>query len=356
VAEAVLEVDSLTKTFQGARNASVRAVDNVSFSVKQGEVVGLLGPNGAGKTTTIKCILGLVRQDSGSVRVFGGDLRHTYPGALRHMSAVLEGSRNLYWRLTVEENVRFFAGLNGLGLAERGSEFAQLLERFGLADKKNVEVRRLSQGMKQKTSVVCALARRTPIVFLDEPTLGLDVETSLELRDTLRSYSREEGRTVVVSSHDMDVVQQVCSRVIIMSNGRVVTDDSVAHLIDLFRTRTCTVKLGAQAGEGQQQSPQQQPPQAATSPAGGGPVEIPPELAAVLSEEFAPAEVSGSTVKVTLADSRSIYRLMDLLKAEQLPIEEIDYGAPDLEQVFLEIVRRAAAGANEGASGEATRP
>ncbi len=315
--DAILEVDSLTKTFHGPRGAAVRAADNVSFAVRRGEVVGLLGPNGAGKTTIIKCILGLVTPDSGSVRVLGRELRQSYPGALRHMSAVLEGSRNLYWRLTVRENVQFYAGLHGIGSKTAAPELGQLLERFGLGDKRDVEVRKLSQGMKQKTSVVCALARRTPIVFLDEPTLGLDVETSLELRGALRGYSQEEGRTVVVSSHDMDVVQQVCGRVVIMSNGRVVTDDSVAHLIGLFRTRTCSIKLGA-VGAGRAS-----------------------EVAAQFAAEHAPAEASGSTIKVTLADAGSIYRVMDLLKENDLPIEAIDYGPPDLEQVFLEVVRQA---------------
>lgn len=338
----VLEVDFLTKTFRASRKAMVKAVDNVSFGVRQGEVVGLLGPNGAGKTTTIKCILGLVRQDSGAVRVFGRDMRQAYPGALRHMCAVLEGSRNLYWRLTVEENVRFFAGLHGMGSAAATPDSRQLMDRFGLTDKKDVEVRKLSQGMKQKTSVVCALARRTPIVFLDEPTLGLDVETSLELRDTLRAYAREEGRTMIVSSHDMDVVQQVCARVIIMSGGRVVTDDSVAHLIDLFRTRTCTIKLGKTGA-----------PEVTTGLAAEPLAEPAVEFAARLAEEFAPADVSGSTVKATLADSRSIYRLIDVLKAKDLSIEEISYAAPDLEQVFLEVVRRAGTDSGAAVRGEA---
>ncbi|MGB4337698.1 MAG: ABC transporter ATP-binding protein, partial [Bacillota bacterium] len=214
--------------------------------------------------------------------------------------------------------VQFFAGLHGLRPSEGRARFDELLERFGLQDKRDVEVRKLSHGMKQKTSVVCALARRTPLVFLDEPTLGLDVETSLELRNTLREYATNEGRTVVVSSHDMDVIQDLCGRVIILSRGRVVTDDSVDHLRRLFRTRTCGIRLGAA-------------PEAADAEG----------LAAELGARFAPADVSGVWVRATLSGGDDIYELMDLLRARRLAIEEVTYEAPDLEQVFLEVVRRA---------------
>lgn len=316
--ELVLEVDSLRKVFRGPRGGAVTAVDGVTFTVRRGEVVGLLGPNGAGKTTTIKCVLGLMTPDVGSIRILGADLRKSYPGVLRHVGAVLEGSRNIYWRMTVLENVQFFAGLHGIRPSEGRARFDELLERFGLQDKRDVEVRKLSHGMKQKTSVVCALARRTPLVFLDEPTLGLDVETSLELRNTLREYATNEGRTVVVSSHDMDVIQDLCGRVIIMSRGRVVTDDTVDHLRRLFRTRTCGIRLGAA-------------PEAADAEG----------LAAELGARFAPADVSGAWVRATLSGGDDIYELMDLLRARRLAIEEVTYEAPDLEQVFLEVVRRA---------------
>ena len=116
--ELVLEVDSLRKVFRGPRGGAVTAVDGVSFTVRRGEVVGLLGPNGAGKTTTIKCVLGLMTPDVGSIRILGADLRKL-SGVLRHVGAVLEGSRNIYWRMTVLENVQFF-GLHGLGRRRAG--------------------------------------------------------------------------------------------------------------------------------------------------------------------------------------------------------------------------------------------
>ena len=177
-----LEVASLTKVFRERGTKDVKAVDNVSFHVRQGEVLGLLGPNGAGKTTTIKCILGLIRPNAGDILVFGKSIEAHYPRILKKMCAVLEGSRNLYWRLTVWENILFFAGLHGVTSREDKAHFEYLIRLFSLEDKRNVEVRKLSQGMTQKACVVCASVRRTPLVFLEEPTLGLNVETSLELQ------------------------------------------------------------------------------------------------------------------------------------------------------------------------------
>jgi len=309
-------VQSLTKVFRDRRGVTVRAVDDVCFEVKRGEVLGLLGPNGAGKTTSIKCVLGLMRPDSGRIAVFGQDTQATYPRILRRMSAVLEGSRNLYWRMSVWENVVFFAALHGVRSREDREYFGHLLKLFALEEKRHTEVRKLSQGMKQKAGVVCALARRTPLVFLDEPTLGLDVETSLELRSVLKQLARDEERTFVVSSHDMDVIQDVCGRVVIMSSGRVVVDDQVGHLMSLFRTRAYRIGLRGPA---------------------------PQELKERLAQEFAGVQVTdgdaGSEVKVSLSEDGDIYRLMDILRGADAIIDEMTHEQVDLEKVYLEIVR-----------------
>jgi ABC-2 type transport system ATP-binding protein len=170
-------------------------VKNVSFSVGEGEMVGLLGPNGAGKTTTIKCILGLVKPDSGRIEVEGVDARLEPRKSAAKLAAVLEGARNTYWRLTVWENIVYFAGIHGIPVSRGGEYFKYLLSVLKLEDQEDVEVRKLSSGYKQKTAVACALAKRTPIVFLDEPTLGLDVEASYDLgRRSGSSSPRKEGQ------------------------------------------------------------------------------------------------------------------------------------------------------------------
>ena len=312
-----LEVTSLTKVFRDRGKTEVKAVEDVSFYVKQGEVLGLLGPNGAGKTTTIKCILGLMRPDSGDISVLGENVKTHYPQILKNMSAVLEGSRNLYWRLTVWENILFFSGLHGVTSNEDKMHFRHLIDLFSLQDKKHVEVRKLSQGMKQKTSVVCALARRTPLVFLDEPTLGLDVETALELRTVLKQLASEENRTIIVSSHNMDVIQDICQRVIILSSGRIITDDYVSHLVNLFKTKAYRIILREAAPTG---------------------------LEEALSSRFTGVSVTedGTNARVTvnLIEDNDIYILMNIMRSAGVTIDEISHEETDLEKAYLELVRR----------------
>lgn len=312
-----LAVESLRKVFPGRRG--VVAVEDASFAVDAGEIVGLLGPNGAGKTTIIKCALGLVRPTAGRATVFGHDVRRNAAGVLANAAAVLEGSRNVYWRLTPWENASFFASLNGLPVSDPATRryLEAMLERFGLGPVKNSQVRELSTGFKQKTAVVSALARRTPLVFLDEPTLGLDVETSLELRSLLREMVAEEGRTVVLSSHDMDVVQDVCRRVVVVSGGRVIADQDVEGLLDLFRSRRYRLVLdGPVAAETR---------------------EYLERLDSQVSVEASPA---GTTVQIQLNSAAQLYELVDLVRRSGLLIETIVQSEPDLEQAFLELVRK----------------
>ncbi len=310
-----LQVKDLTKTFW-RRRRSVRAVRGVSFSANSGEVVGLLGPNGAGKSTTIKSILGLLQPDSGEVRVFGYDALHQQRQCLHYMSAVLEGSRNVYWRLTPRENMRFFASIQGIDPRGAVDHLEGLLERLGLLEWADVPAMELSQGMKQKAAVACALMRETPLLFLDEPTLGLDVETSLEMRSLIRDLAEKEGRTVILSSHDMKVVQEVCDRVVIINDGAVVVDDDTDNLISLFQRRSFRIRgFGSVGGE--------------VEPAlrGGFP-------------NFHLAETGDDAflLEVEVERPEALYDLMDILRRAGVTIEGISQDEPDLERAFLNII------------------
>ena len=225
-----VSVAGVTKRF-GTGEAAVTAVDDVSVSIDSGSIVGLLGPNGAGKTTLIKSILGMVVPDAGEVHVHGIDVRRHPRQAYAHVDAMLEGARNDYWRLTVRENLRYFATIGGVDPDSAEPYHDRLLDRLDLREKADVPVRKLSRGMKQKVSLASALASDATVLFLDEPTLGLDVESSRTLQRELRRLAEEEGLTVVLSSHDMDVIETVCDRVIILSGGRIVADDSVEALL-----------------------------------------------------------------------------------------------------------------------------
>ncbi len=308
-----LAVEQLVKVY-GRGRRTVRAVDGVSFSVAPGELVGLLGANGAGKTTIIKIICGLLLPTTGTAEVYGAPSAHK--SVARHVAAVLEGSRNVYWRLSVEENLRFFAGLVGQSPRAARAHIRELVSLFGLREKRGTVANKLSQGMKQKLAIACALVRNTPVLLLDEPTLGLDVETSYEVRGLILELAEREGRTVLLSSHDMGVVEAVCRRVIIVACGKVVTDDSVDSLLSLFRTRALRVALS-------------------------GPLEE--KAAARLREEFPGVRTSGDhgapALEVELEVGQTLYQLLDVLRSCGVGVEEVARVEPNLEQVFLRVVR-----------------
>ena len=311
-----LWVEGLRKTFASSKKKPpVEAVRDISFQVECGEVIGLLGPNGAGKTTTIKCILGLMIPTEGRIEVMGYDFQRQYRQLIRSTSAVLEGSRNLYWRLSPLENLDFFTGLHGIDKSISRPYTEHLLRAFHLEDKRHMTLQELSAGMKQKVAVACALATRTPLVFLDEPTLGLDIETSYELRETLAGLAREEGRTLVISSHDMDVVQDVCQRVIIIKQGSIVADDRVNNLLELFRRRSYRFILS-----------------------NGHNLDWEGRMG--INFHVLDVEKQGEhmALDVDLPRPNDLYAFMDLLRELGLVVERIHQEEPDLERAFLHLV------------------
>jgi len=318
--EAVLYVEGLSKTF-GSGEDAVRAVDDVSFAVEPGTVVGLLGPNGAGKTTTIKSILGLVVPDAGEVRIQGIDVEADRRRAYEEVDAMLEGARNDYWRLTVRENLRYFASIRGENPDAVADRHEDLLEQFDLAEKADESVRDLSRGMKQKVSLASVLAGNVSLAFLDEPTLGLDVESSRKLRRELVRLVDQRNLTVVVSSHDMDVIEDVCDRVIIMGDGRIVADDTVENLLSGFETRGYRFTVRG----------------------------MDERTLARIRDEFDVTDADrydGRTRLEVAADTEGFYRLTDLMERRGLELDTVDTVQPDLEEAFLEIT--GAGGADVG--------
>jgi ABC-2 type transport system ATP-binding protein len=308
---AAIAVDGLVKRFDGG-DGPVTAVDDVTFAVETGSVVGLLGPNGAGKTTLIKCILGTVLPEAGTVRLRGIDVHANPRAAAARVDAMLEGARNDYWRLTVRENLRYFATISGVDPRSVAARHDRLLEQLDLAAKADEPVRNLSRGMKQKVSLASVLATESAVVFLDEPTLGLDVESSLTLRRELRRIVDERELTVVLSSHDMDVIEDVCDRVIVLSEGRVVADETVSDLLEGSESRTYRI----------------------TSP------DLDGTTLAGLEERFDATTVDrgdGRTRVEATVDSDGFYALVGYLDAQDVTIDAVDTVSRDLESVFVEL-------------------
>lgn len=281
--------------------------------------MGLLGANGAGKTTTIKCMSGLVRPSSGSIKLAGVDVWDHLNLAASKVSVVLEGNRNLYWRMTARENIDFFAGLQGVRRSSGARLRDELLEQFGLTEKARTPARMLSRGMQQKLALACALARRAPILLLDEPTLGLDVEISHELRGYLRGLANE-GHSILLSSHDMSVVSDICDRVIVLVDGRIVADDTVRNLLQLFRAQAYRFLI---AGA------------------------LPEADAAALKTRFPLLSIEregpDTAVQVEFADDDGIYDIIEVFRSGGAKIQTIDRKEPDLEEVFLNLVKESRA-------------
>lgn len=233
----IVTVENLCKTYKTKKGKLVKAVDDVSFNVNQGQILGILGNNGAGKTTTVKMICGLIRLDSGKITLNGYNISQR-KNALQQISAVLEGNRNIYWRLTPYENMEYFAAINGQKVSKMKDRLDYLLEFFNLQEKRNEPVRSLSRGMQQKLAIAVCLAVDSPIIVLDEPTLGLDVQSSYEVRMLLKDIVRNEKKTILLTTHDMNVVEEVCEEVVIIHNGRIIAQNRIDSLMKLFQVQT----------------------------------------------------------------------------------------------------------------------
>jgi ABC-2 type transport system ATP-binding protein len=239
----MIEVANLSK-----RYGELTAVDDVSFTASPGEIVGFLGPNGAGKTTTMRVITGFLPATSGTVRVAGFDVFEQSTEVRRRIGYLPENPP-LYNDMTVAAYLRFVARLKGLGRADTRDAVERVLETCGLAGVRDRLLAHLSKGFRQRVGLAQALIHDPPVLVLDEPTIGLDPRQIIEIRSLIKSLGGE--RTVVLSTHILPEVSQVCDKVVIISDGRVVVEDRLA---DLTRERTLEevfiASISREAGDG----------------------------------------------------------------------------------------------------------
>lgn len=218
----VLEISGLSKTYGG--RAGVRAVQDVSLTVNAGEVYGFLGANGAGKSTTIRMLLGLIAPSAGSIRLFGQDLRHGQPP--RKVGSLVDGGA-FYPFLSGRRNLDVLAQTQGLD----GSNIDALLAQVGLTGAEKRKVKGYSTGMRQRLGVAAALLNNPDLVILDEPANGLDAAGIQEMRALIRGLAAEQGKTVFLSSHLLNEVQQTCDRLAIIDRGVLIREDTVAGIL-----------------------------------------------------------------------------------------------------------------------------
>lgn len=219
-----LEVWQVSKTY-----GTVQALTDVSFAVPRGQIVGLLGPNGAGKSTTMKAVLGLIRPDGGTIRVFGREV-HTDPVATKREIGYVPEAPSLYEFLTGAEYLDFVADMYGLPSAVRQERIPQFLAGLELAGHENSLISGYSQGMKQKVALISALLHRPRLLVLDEPLNGLDPRSARVVKDLLRNLATSDGVGVLFSTHVLEIAQAICDQVVILSHGSVLAMDTVGAL------------------------------------------------------------------------------------------------------------------------------
>jgi ABC-2 type transport system ATP-binding protein len=211
------------------RFGEVQAVADVSFEVRRGELFGFLGPNGAGKTTTINMLTGLARPDAGTIRIADIDCTGK-PKAGQHLIGIVPDESNLYPELTGFDNLCFCAALYGMGKKERTNRAHELLETFGLANAAGRKFAGYSRGMKRKLTIAAGIIHHPPILFLDEPTTGIDVASARQIRQLIAEFNRS-GTTVFLTTHYIEEAERLCERIAFIVSGRIVGTDTVDNLI-----------------------------------------------------------------------------------------------------------------------------
>jgi len=219
----IIQVSDLTK-----RYGEILAVDHINFEVEKGEVFGFLGPNGAGKTTTIRMLTGLSRPTDGGASILGFDINSQIVQIKKYIGVVPETS-NLYDELSAFDNLLFMAQLYGVSLKERKEKVEESLKTFRLHERKNSLFRTLSRGMKRALTIAAALIHNPKIIFLDEPTVGLDVVAARSLRNLI-SNLRQQGMTIFLTTHYLEEANLLCDRVAILVKGRILVIDTPQSL------------------------------------------------------------------------------------------------------------------------------
>ncbi len=294
-------IQSLTKTYPAHGSAGVVcALDNVSFNIEHGEFFGLLGPNGAGKTTLISILAGLTQASQGSIRVHGFDVRHDYATARRHLGIV---PQELVFDpfFTVREALRFQSGY--FGIYNNGAWIDELLCGLGLSDKCNANMRQLSGGMKRRVLVGLALVHKPPVIVLDEPTAGVDVELRQMLWHFVANLNKQ-GHTVLLTTHYLEEAEALCNRIAMLKQGRVIALEKTSTLLNNASSNMLHFKTDQT---------------------------LPADLAAR-------ARITGRIVELPAQNPAEIEQHLCVLRQAGVQMEDIEIRKADLEDVFIKLM------------------
>ncbi|MDI6885206.1 MAG: ATP-binding cassette domain-containing protein [archaeon] len=308
-----IEVKDLTKRFNS--KGSVAAVDHLSFRVAESEIFGLLGPNGAGKTTLIKILTTLLKPTSGMATVAGYDV-HTEKNRVRESIGIVFQEPALDWRLTGRENLDFHARMYEIRRGEREKRIEEALKLVELEDKADIMTDKYSSGMKRRLEIARGFIHNPKVLFMDEPTLGLDTQTRRRIWDYIKEVNARERITVVLTTHQMEEADYLCDRVGIMDHGKIIALDTPRNLKDLISSDLVSLELNMEGSSND--------------------VEVFKSLDFVT--EF--REHNGFvTLKMERADLR-IPAIMEVAKRAGIEIISVNLRKPSLEDVFLHFTGR----------------
>jgi ABC-2 type transport system ATP-binding protein len=298
-----ISFQSVSKTYpspRGPKGTRFAALDQVSFDIEQGEFFGLLGPNGAGKTTLISVLAGLTRASAGQVKVLGSDVQTDYAQARRKLGVV---PQELVFDpfFNVREALRIQSGYFGVKNNERWID--ELLESLGLTDKANANMRQLSGGMKRRVLVAQALVHKPPVIVLDEPTAGVDVELRQTLWQFIARLNRE-GHTVLLTTHYLEEAEALCGRIAMLKSGEVVALERTSELLKSASSHVLRLKIDGQ---------------------------LPAALAAK-------ARVTGRIVQFPTHNAQEVENYLAEVRQAGLVAQDVEIGKADLEDVFLQVM------------------
>ena len=302
----VIEVKNLTKKYK-----ELTAVDNLSFDVKQGEILGLLGPNGSGKSTTINCILSLLKFNEGEIKIFDKEMTPDALDIKREIGVIFQDVA-VFDELTVEENISYFCGLYVKDKARCEEYVNDAIELVGLSDFRNFVPKKLSGGLLRRLNIACGIAHKPKLIFLDEPTVAVDPQSRNNILDGIKKL-RDTGATIVYTTHYMEEVEILCDRVIILDHGKIIAEGTTNELKDLAKVKE---KITVETRE------------------------ITPEiekkiesLKDVVSEKY-----NGEILVINFNDTKkNLAEIVNILEKENIKYEKIYSERPTLNDVFLEL-------------------
>lgn len=304
----MIQVENITKIYTLRKKRKVIALEDVTFNIKEGEIFGLLGTNGAGKTTILKILSTLLYPTKGKAFINGVDITKSTK-EIRKKIGVVFGGKMIYHRITGRENLNFFGKVYNVPNLDK--KVQQLMDFFSIADRIDDLVETYSTGMKAKLALMRALIHDPPIIYLDEPTLGLDVNTAVKLREKIKKLA-SSGKTVIFCSHYLYEVQEMCDRIAILDKGKLLSVDSTKGLKNKIAFQK---KLQIEL--------------------------VLSEKINMIKDRF-PVEISHEKINIPIKDTKDLHAKLKFLSENNIEIKNIRTNEPSLEEIFIEMTKKLA--------------